>query len=196
MAQNQMEVAKKPLSFKVGTGKDAKVFIKVIVEEDGEKNYYNIPLLTLNSIQVFSTKTKLPRYTFGSADPKGLSTGIRNVSGYITATTLNESIASIARDKLRNFKPVEANNLELDTDGYISITQLEDLRHLDQLPPCQINIYIKNPESNEIFSKTIYGVVFTNESHSIGGSATMGEQYSFGASDIGPIKHEKISEEK
>ncbi|MGL5719138.1 ribose-phosphate pyrophosphokinase [Cetobacterium sp.] len=196
MAGNQMEVAKKPLSFKVGTGKDAKIFLKVIVEEDGEKNYYNIPLLTLNSIQVFSTKAKVPRYTFGSPDPKGMSTGIRNVSGYITATTLNESIGSLVRDKLRNFKPVEASNLELDTDGYISITQLEDLRHLDQLPPSQINIYIKNPESNEIFSKTIYGVVFTNESHSIGGSATMGEQYSFGASDIGPIRHEEISEEK
>ena len=196
MSEHQLEVAKKPLAFKVGTGKDAKVFLKVIVEEDGIKNYYNIPLITLNSIQVFSSKAKVPRYAFGSPDPRGLSTGIRNVSGYITSTTLNESIASIVKSKLKNYKPVEAIELDLNTNGFISIKALDELRHLDQLPPCQINIYIKNPESNEVFSKTIYGVVFTNESHSIGGSATMGEQYSFGASDTGPIRHEEISEEK
>lgn len=196
MSEHQLQIAKKPLAFKVGTGKDAKIFLKVIVEENGAKNFYNIPLLTLNSIQVFSSKAKVPRYAFGSPDPRGLSTGIRNVSGYITATTLNESIGSIIRDKLKNYKPVEATEMDLNTDGYITVKSLEQLRHLDQLPPCQINIYIKNPESNEIFSKTIYGVVFTNESHSIGGSATMGEQYSFGASDIGPMRHEEISEEK
>ncbi|MGL4998406.1 MAG: ribose-phosphate pyrophosphokinase [Cetobacterium sp.] len=190
----QMEIAKKPLSFKVGTGKDAKIFIKILVNEDGKDNIYNVPLLTLNSIQVFSSRQKAPRYCFGSADPRGLSQGIRTVNGYITSTTLNESLGSLLRRVCKDYLPVEATDLNLDTDGIITIEELDKLRHLDQLPPCQINIYIKNPESHEVFSKTVYGVVFTNESHSIGTAATMGEQYSFGAADIGPIKHEEISQ--
>ncbi|MGL5717043.1 MAG: hypothetical protein ACRCX2_28765 [Paraclostridium sp.] len=194
--EQQVEFAKRPLSFKVGTGKDARIFIKFIVDEEGEKNIYNIPLLTLNSLQVFTSRPKVPRYTFGSASPKGLSIGIKNVSGFITAVTPNQSLGKVIREKMKGYQPISANELNLDTDGIITIEELDKLRYLDQLPPCQINIYITHPDTKKVFSKAIYGVVFSNESHSIGGSEAMAEQYSFAAAETGPIRHEEVSDTK
>jgi hypothetical protein len=200
MAEQSVEFAKRPLSFKVGTGKDAKIFIKFVVNEtvDGveQKNIYNIPMLNLNSIQVFTSKPKVPRYTFGSADPKGLSKGMRQVSGYITAVTPNQSLGKLIREKMKNYKPIEASNLNLDTDGIITIEELDKLQYLDQLPPCQINIYLTHPDTKKVFSQAVYGVVFSSEAHNIGNSAAMGEQYKFAAASIGVLKHESVSESK
>jgi hypothetical protein len=192
--QQSINYSEELFHFQCGTGKDAKIFVRFMLEEDGVVNLYNIPLLTLNSIQVFTSKPKIPRYVMGSSDPVALTEGIMNVSGYITATTPNETIGMIVRRMLKHYKPVKASNLEIDTDGIINIRELDELRHLDQLPLCQINIYISNPYSKKVFSKTIYGVAFNNESHTIGNSAAMLEQYSFMASSIGPIKLEELSE--
>lgn len=192
--QQSVNYSEELFHFECGTGKDAKLFIRFMLEENGTVNVYNIPLLTINSIQVFTSKPKVPRYVMGSADPVALTEGITNVGGYITATTPNETIGMIIRRMLKHYKPVEAAKLEIDTDGIISIRELDELRHLDQLPLCQINIYISNPYSKKVFSKGIYGVAFNNESHTIGNSAAMLEQYSFMASSIGPIKLEELSE--
>jgi len=66
---------------------------------------------------------------------------------------------------------------------------------LDELPPCQIKLFITHPISKLVYSKAIVGVKFTSSGHSIGGSATMGEQYSFVAVAVTPIKLEKVSNE-
>ncbi|MGL6098603.1 MAG: ribose-phosphate pyrophosphokinase [Fusobacteriaceae bacterium] len=191
MSGQQFDFAKKVLSYQVGTGKDAKIFIKFIVDREGKKEIYNIPLLTLNSIQLFSKQAKVPRHAFGSADPKGLSIGIKSYSGFITATTLNESIGKKIRRKLAWYKPVKADNLTLDTDGIIDLRQLDELQYLDQLPPCQLMLYMTSPETKKVFSKMVYGVTFTNESHSTG--TAMSEQYSFVATDASAITLEEIS---
>lgn len=192
MATNQeFDFSKKVLSYQVGTGKDAKIFIKFIVDRDGSKEIYNIPLITLNSIQLFSSQAKVPRHAFGSPDPKGLSVGIKSYSGFVTATTLNESIGKKLRNKLKYYQPVSADNLTLNTDGIIDIKQLDELQYLDQLPPCQLMLYMTNPETKKVFSKMVYGVTFTNESHSTGTS--MSEQYSFVATDSSAITLEDIS---
>lgn len=194
MEKQQVEFSKKVLSYKVGTGKDAKIFIKFIVDKDGKKEIYNIPLLTLISIQLFESQAKVPRHTFGSPDPTALSIGIKSYKGFLTATTLNESIGKKLRSKLKDYKPVEADNLTLNTDGIIDIKELDELEYLDQLPPCQLMVYFTQPETKKVFSKMIHGVTFTNESHSIGGS--MAEQYSFTATNGTPIRLEEISNTK
>lgn len=194
MNRQSVEFAKENLSFQVGTGKDAKVFVRFSVKENDKLLVYNIPLLTLNSIQIWTSKPKLPRYAMGSADPVGLSIGIRQISGFIVSTTENESLGTILRRMLKNYKPISASSLNLETDGLITIEQLDEMKYLDQLPPCSIHIYLSNPATGHVFSKAIYGVVFVNESHDIGRSATMGAQYSFMASNIGPIIKEEISE--
>lgn len=191
MQKQEMDFSKKVLNYKVGTGKDAKIFIKFIVDREGKKEIYNIPLLTLNSIQLFQSQAKVPRHAFGSPDPKGLSIGIKSYKGFITATTLNESIGKKLRDKLKDYVPVEADALTLNTDGIIDLEELEQLEYLDQLPPCQLMVFFTNPETKKVFSKMINGVVFTNESHSIG--SAMAEQYSFTAVSGSPIKLEEIS---
>lgn len=190
----KVEFAKDTLSFQVGTGKDAKIFIKFSVKKDNDLLIYNIPLLNLNSIQIWTSKPKLPRYVMGSAQPVGVSNGIRQITGFITGTTENESIGTILRRQLANYKPISASSLSLDTDGIITIEQLDKLEYLDQLPPCSIHIYLFNPSTGKVFSKALYGVIFTNEGHSIGVSATMGAQYSFIASNIGAIIKEDVSE--
>ena len=192
--KQRVEFAKDTLSFQVGTGKDAKIFIKFAVKKDDQLLIYNIPLLQLSSIQIWTSKPKIPRYVMGSANPVGVSVGIRQITGYITATTENESLGHILRKKLQYYKPVSASNLSLDTDGLITINQLDNLEYLDQLPPCSIHIYLFNPTTGKVFSKAIYGVVFSNEGHDVGVSATMGAQYSFIASNIGPIQKEEESE--
>ena len=190
----KVEFAKETLSFQVGTGKDAKIFIKFSVKRDDDLLIYNIPLLQLNSIQIWTSKPKLPRYVMGSANPVGVSNGIRQITGFITGSTENESLGTILRRKLSFYQPVSASSLSLDTDGIITIEQLDKLEYLDQLPPCSIHIYLFNPTTGKVFSKAIYGVIFTNEGHDIGVSAMMGAQYSFIASNIGPIIKEEVSE--
>lgn len=191
MENHEVAFSKKVLSYKVGTGKDAKIFIKFIVDREGKKEIYNIPLLTLNSIQLFQSQAKVPRYAFGSPDPKGLSVGIKSYKGFITATTLNESIGKKLRDKLKDYEPVSGDDLTLNTDGIIDLKELDQLEYLDQLPPCQLMVFFNNPETKKVYSKMINGVVFTNESHSIGSS--MAEQYSFSAVSGTPIRLEEIS---
>lgn len=193
MEQQKVEFARKSLTFKTGTGKDAKIFIKFLIEENGEKKIYNIPLLTINNFQVFSSRPKVPRYTFGSEKPIGLSRGIRVVNGHITATTLNETIGATLRRELSNYKPIKASDLELDNEGVITLESLDKIQYLDELPLCQINIFIQNPETKKVFSKSVYGVSFTSESHSVGTSPTMSEAYSFSADGISALNYEKIS---
>lgn len=195
MAQ-RVKFAEDTLNFQVGTGKDAKIFIKFIVKQNDKLLLYNIPLLTLNSIQIWTSKPKIPRWVMGNADPVGLSVGIRTISGFITASTENVSLGSMLRKALKEYHPVNASELNLDTEGIVTIDKLDEVRYLDQLPPCQINIYISNPTTGKVFSKAVYGVEFSNESHGIGTSANMGAQYSFVARDIAPIKLEEISEKK
>lgn len=193
--EQKVNFAKQTLSFEVGTGKDAKIFVKFKIKD--KKNdilIYNIPLLTLMSIQIWTSRPKIPRVAIGSAQPIGLSKGIRTIVGFITANTENESLGNTLRRLLKNYKPVSASKLNINTDGIISIDQLDELEYLDQLPPCQINIYLSNPTTGYVFSKAIYGVVFNNEAHSVGIGAGMGAQYSFMASRIDPIIKEDISE--
>lgn len=189
--EQKFNLSKKVLSYQVGTGKDAKIFIKFSIEINGKKEIYNIPLLTLNSIQLFTSQAKVPRHTFGSANPKGLSVGVKTYRGFITATTVNKSIGKMLREKLKDYKPVTADNLTLNTDGIVDIKNLDEIQYLDQLPPCQLMIFLNSPELKKTFSKMVYGVTFTNESHAV--SESIGEQYSFMASGIGPIKLEEIS---
>lgn len=192
--QQSVNFSEELFHFQVGTGKDAKIFIRFLVEEDGVINVYNIPLLTLNSIQVFTSKPKVPVFCIGDADPVGLGQGLTNLNGHITATTPNETIGMVIRRVLKDYKPVVAKNLDLNTDGIITLTALDKLKHLDQLPPCQINIYISNPYSKKVFSKSLNGVTFSTESHTIGNSASMLEQYSFIATSANPVRKEEISE--
>lgn len=191
--QQSVPFAKTLYSYSAGTGKDAKIFIKFVVNENGVNKIFHIPLLTLNSIQVFTSMPKEPRYVFGSADPVGLSKGARSVSGYITATTHNETIGNKIRRELKDYQPVEGSDLNLDVDGTITLDELDQLKHLDQLPPSDIKIFLTNPYTKKVYSKTIYGCVFSAESHGIGSSAAMTEQYSFAAAEIGLTKFEEIS---
>lgn len=195
MNKQKVDFIKDNLSFQVGTGKDAKIFIKFALKKDNEVLIYNIPLLTLNSIQIWSSKPKVPIYVMGSAQPKGLGQGVKQITGFIVTTTENESLGTILRRNLKNYRPVTASNLNLDTDGLITINQLDKLHYLDQLPPCSIHIYISNPTTGFVFSKGIYGVSFVSESHDVGRSPTMGAQYSFIAVDAGPIIKEDVSQE-
>lgn len=185
--------AKLLYSYSAGTGKDAKIFIKFAVNENGIKKIFNVPLVTLNSVQVFSAMPKEPRYVFGSADPVGLSKGARSVNGFITAFTHNETIGHKIRRELKDYQPVEGSDLNLDIDGTITLDELDNLRHLDQLPPCDIKIFLTNPYTKKVYSKTIYGCVFSSESHGIGNSAALTEQYSFAAAEIGRLEYETIS---
>jgi hypothetical protein len=191
----QVDFSKKVVHFQTGTGKDAKIFIRVAVNDTDGTKYYNIPILTVNSLQVFSSRPKVPRYTLGSANPKGLSVGIRSVNGFMSATTLNESISSIIRKKIINYEPIEATNLTIDEDGYISLDAVDQLQYLDQLPPCQIIIYVANPATGHTYSKVINGVVFMNEESAVGNSAAFGENYSFIAQSTSELKYEDISKE-
>lgn len=191
--QQSVPFAKQLYAYSAGTGKDVKIFIKFAVNENGVNQVFNIPLLTAISMQIFSSMPKEPRYILGSADPVGVSKGARNVGGYLTAASFNKTIGHVIREKLKDYQPVEGVKLNLDTDGLITLDELDNLRHLDQLPPCDIKIFITNPITKKVYSKTIYGCVFTSESHSIGNSAAMGEQYSFAAAEIGPLVNEKIS---
>ena len=102
---------------------------------------------------------------------------------------------SIVRKELKNYSPIEGSKLNLDTDGIIELSELDRLKHLDELPPCQIKLFITHPISKLVYSKSIVGVKFTSSGYSIGGSATMGEQYSFVAVAVTPIKLEKVSNE-
>lgn len=191
--QQSVSFAKQLYSYSCGTGKDVKIYIKFAVNENGVNKIFNIPLLTVNSLQVFTSMPKEPRYVFGNADPVGLSKGVRNVGGYITAVTLNQTIGHKIREELKDYQPVEGMDLNLDTNGIITLDELDNLRHLDQLPPCDIKIFLTNPMTKKVYSKTIYGCVFSSESHSIGNSATMMEQYSFAAAEIGKIVVENVS---
>lgn len=195
MSNQSVDFAQKSLHFRCGSGKDAKIFIKFSIKENDKVNIYNIPLLTLNSIQLFTSKPKAARYCFGNPNPVGLSTGIRNVQGFITASVLNESIGARLRGILKNYKPVTADSLDLDIDGTLTIEELDKLTNLDQLPSCQINIFITNPETGRIYSKSVYGVVFTDESNSLGSSSTMLESFSFMAEDTNELKPEEISQD-
>ena len=192
--QQQLEFAESVLSFSVGTGKDAQIYIKFKkINEDGTTSYYNVPLVTLSSIQVFSSKPKMPRFVFGSADPVALSHGVRQVRGFVVSTVLNESVGMYLRKAIQNYQPISAAEAELDENGYISLNELDELRHLDQLPPVDINIFITNPTTGQVFSKAIYGVMFNEENYSIGSGATMGETFSFLAQEVGELQHQKIS---
>ena len=190
--QQSVSFAKQLYSYSAGTGKDAKVFIKFVVNENGVNKIFNIPLLTLNSVQVFTSVPKEPRYVFGKADPVGLSKGVTSVGGYITAVTFNKTIGNKIREELKDYQPVEGMDLNLDINGMITLDELDHLRHLDELPPCDIKIFLTNPMTKKVYSKTIYGCVFVAESHSIGQSAYMGEQYSFAAATVGPMVLENV----
>lgn len=190
--QQSVSFAKPLYAYSAGTGKDAKIFIKFVVNENGINKVFNIPLVTLISVQVFSSKPKEPRYVFGSADPVGLSEGVRSVGGYITAVTHNQSIGHIIREHLKDYQPVEGADLNLDVSGLITLDELDGLKHLDELPPCDIKIFLTNPITKKVYSKTIYGCVFSSESHGIGNSAAMSEQYSFAAAEIGPLLKEEV----
>ena len=163
LKQQRVEFAKSMYGYNCGTGKDAKIFIKFVVNENGVNKLFNIPLLTLNSIQVFTATPKEQRYIFGKADSKGVSKGFRQVSGFITAYTFNETIGRIIRRRLKEYRPIEAEDLELATSGYVTLKELEDLKHLDQLPPCDIVMFLTNPETKQVFTKTVYRCVFSND---------------------------------
>ena len=182
--QQSIKITPEIRNYRVGTGKDCKLFINISAEINGQKKYFQIPLTTIVSLQLFTSTDKEPRYTFGSADPRGLTVGYKKVAGHLTAVTFNESLAEKVRKEMKNYQPVDGSKLNLDTAGIIELSELEKLTHLDQLPPCEIKL---------VYSKSIYGVKFTSSGHSIGGSATMGEQYSFVAVSVSPIKIEKVS---
>ena len=193
MAQQSVEIKKQIYNYAVGTGKDCKLFLTIAMEEKGKRKYYQIPLTTIVSLQVFTSTEKEPRYTFGDPDPRGLTHGFKRISGHITAVVFNESIGERIRKELKNYSPVEGSKLNLDTDGVIELSELDRLKHLDELPPCQIKLFITHPISKLVYSKSIVGVKFTSSGYSIGGSATMGEQYSFVAVAVTPVKLEKVS---
>lgn len=196
MSQQQVEFSDKILTFHAGNGKDASIYIKFKkLNDDGTMSFYNLPLTTVNSIQVFSSMPKKPIHVFGNADPVGISKGVRQVRGFITSTVMNESIGSRIRTIMKNYQPLSASELELDENGYISLAQLDTLTNLDQLPPCDINIFITNPLTGKVYSKAVYGVMFTEENHSIGRGATMGESFSFLAQETGELQYQKISKE-
>lgn len=196
MYEEQLTFAKDVLAFKTGGGKDAKIFITFKVKKNNELIVYNIPLLTLNSLQLWTSKPKIPRYVMGSAQPVGLSTGVRSISGHIVATTENESIGMILRDKLKDYKPIKAIDLNLDINGIVSIEKLDELRYLDELPPCQIQIFLSNPVTKKVYSKAVYGVTFSSESHALGTGASMIARYSFVATNISSIRKEEVSKKK
>lgn len=191
--QQSIKITPEIRNYRVGTGKDCKLFINISAEINGQKKYFQIPLTTIVSLQLFTSTDKEPRYTFGSADPRGLTVGYKKVAGHLTAVTFNESLAEKVRKEMKNYQPVDGSKLNLDTAGIIELSELEKLTHLDQLPPCEIKFFIKEPVTKVVYSKSIYGVKFTSSGHSIGGSATMGEQYSFVAVSVSPIKIEKVS---
>lgn len=182
-------------TYSAGTGKDARIFIKFMTIENGKKYIYNIPLVTLSSIQVFTSKAKEPRYTMGNANPRKVTEGVRRVAGHLTAATFNETIGRKIRRELKNYQPIEASKLNLDTSGTITLDELDKLTYLDQLPPCDIRIFLTNPYTKKVYKRMIYGCTFNAESHSIGSGAAMGEQYSFIAMDLGGIIYDDISKE-
>lgn len=190
--QQRVEFAKQLYAYSAGTGKDAKIFIKFAVHDGGVNKIFNIPLVTLNSVQIFTSVPKEPRYVFGNADPVGLSSGALNVGGYVTAVTFNKTIGAKLREELSAYQAIDATALNLDENGIITLEELDRLRYLDELPPCDIKIFLTNPMTKKVYSKTIYGCVFASESHSIGQSAYMAEQYSFAAANVGPLVLEDI----
>lgn len=191
--QQSVSFAKQLYSYSAGTGKDAKIFIKFVVKENGVNKVFNIPLITLVSIQLFTNTPKEARYVMGSPDPIGLSSGVRNVGGYITANTRTETIGYAIKKRLSDYQPVEGIDLNLDNNGLITLDQLDGLKYLDELPPCDIKIFLTNPITKQVYSKTIYGCVFSAASNNIGGSAAMGEQYSFAASHVSGLVKETVS---
>lgn len=191
--QQKVSFAKQLYSYNAGTGKDAKIFIKFVVKENRVNKIFNIPLRTLVSIQVFTSMPKEARYAFGSADPIGLSKGVRNIGGYVTATTTHETIGYAIKRQLKYYKPIEGSDLNLDANGIITLDELQGLRYLDELPPCDIKIFLTNPVTRKVYSRTIFGCVFSSSSHGIGNSAAMGEQYSFAAADISGFVKEEVS---
>ena len=54
-------------------------------------------------------------------------------------------------------------------------------------------MYFTNPVNKKVFSVSILGVKFTSSGYSIGGSATMGEQFSFEAVSRTEVKEETVS---
>lgn len=191
--QQSVGFAKETMAFSCGTGKDARIYIKFVVKEDGINKIYNIPLLTVTAIQVFTSTPKEPRFIIGQADPIGLNDGNKQIAGTINAITSNETIGNRLRKVLKNYRPIEGKNLQLDTNGYITLKELDGLKHLDQLPPCDIVIYLTNPFTKRVHSKMIKGVTFSSESHTIGNSATMNERYSFFGIKTTNIKEEELS---
>ena len=192
---DKLSVAKKLFGFRTGTGKDAKVFIKIAVKENGEKKIYNVPLLTLTSIQAFVSRPKVARRVMGTPNPIGLSKGIRTISGMMTSNVLNESLATKIKKLLKSYQPIEARNLSLDEENIITLEDTESLQYMDQLPPCDINVFITNPNTGKVFSKSIKGVVFKQNESATGSGPTIGESFSFVATDISPLKLEDISHE-
>ena len=193
--QQSVNIAQQTYNYAVGTGKDCKLFLNIATEEKGKRKFYRLPLTTIVSLQVFTSTEKQPRYVFGDPDPRGLTNGFKRVAGHLTAVVFNESLGEKVRKELKNYSPIEGSKLNLDTAGIIELSELDKLKHLDELPPCEIKMFIKHPVSKIVYSKSILGVQFTSSGHSIGGSATMGEQYSFVAVATTPIKIEKVSNE-
>ena len=195
MAQQSVDIKQQIYNYAVGTGKDCKLFLNIALEENGKRKFYYFPLTTIVSLQVFTSTEKEPRYVFGDPDPRGLTHGFKKISGFITSVVFNESLGARVRKELKNYSPVEGSKLNLDNAGIIELAELDKLKHLDELPPCEIKLFIKHPVTKIVYSKSIVGVKFTSSGYSIGSSATMGEQYSFMAMAVTPIKIEKVSNE-
>lgn len=195
MAEQNVTFSKQIYNYSVTTGKDCKLFICVVLEENGEKKYHNIPLTEIVSLQVFTSTAKETRYAFGNADPQGLTVGYTKVAGHLTAVVRNESLAEQVKKQIKNYKPVSGADLNLSISGAVTLDQLDNLKHLDQLPEFSIKLYVKSLTNKKVFSKTIYGCVFVSEASTIGGSAAMHEQYSFAAAALGPLRIEEVSSE-
>jgi putative ribose-phosphate pyrophosphokinase len=192
MAQQSVKYKEYVHNFAVGTGKDCKLFLNIVTEENGAKKFYQLPLTTIVSIQVFTSNDKEPRWTFGSADPRGLTEGFKYIRGHLTSVVLNESIGARIRRMMKYYKPVDGSKLKLDTNGVIDLKELDSFQHMDQLPPCEIKMYFTNPVNKKVYSVSIIGVKFTSSGYSIGGSATMGEQFSFEAVARTEVKEEDV----
>ena len=193
MAQQSIDFKQPIYNSAVGTGKDCKLFLNIVTEENGAKKFYQLPLTTIVSLQVFTSNEKEPRWAFGSADPRGLTEGFKSIRGHLTSVVLNESIGARIRRMMKHYKPVDGSKLKLDTNGIIDLKELDSFQHMDQLPPCEIKMYFTNPVNKKVFSVSILGVKFTSSGYSIGGSATMGEQFSFEAVSRTEVKEETVS---
>ena len=50
MTQQSVEIKKQIYNYAVGTGKDCKLFLTIVMEEKGKRKYYQIPLTTIVSL--------------------------------------------------------------------------------------------------------------------------------------------------